>query len=362
TYFLVSVLMFHLMEYFYLKQQSKVKILREKQDTEYFFLLLFALFFLRNGDVTSLQHQLDTAKDDSNKAIAMLEHALASHNKMKAALDVVQTELAHKDTEISHLRRDNQTERKIQMLERELKHSQAKLVAMGKQHHSQVEPLCKALEKARTDKKKFVLCLEEFLQVSNTLQSKLIQPQCELKSKETENQQLMEQLMEKDKTEGKMCAAHLKSLKKQFQIEQEASRKATCHESAEIKKSCEEESSKLAEVSCANRELQLKVTELEKSLSSYRKKLRSQRAQVRQCLACKANAERIKVCTRFSIKADVLVENSFLLLSRTAVHPLQWTVKYLEKYKEEAENKLKKASIDSEQVRPVSIRIIIHWK
>ncbi|KAM4669552.1 LOW QUALITY PROTEIN: coiled-coil domain-containing protein 150 [Amazona ochrocephala] len=288
--------------------------------------------------VTSLQHQLDTAKDDTIKAIAMLEHALASHNKMKAALDVVQTELAHKDTEISNLRRDkSQTERKIQMLERELKHCQAKLVAMGKQHHSQVEPLCKALEKARTDKKKLVLCLEEFLQVSNTLQSKLIQTQCELKSKETENQQLMlcrEQLMEKDKTEGKMCAAHLKSLKKQFQIEQEASRKATCHESAEIKKSCEEESSKLAEVSCANRELQLKVTELEKSLSSYRKKLRSQRAQVRQCLACKANAERIK--------------------------ELEKTVKYLEQYKEEAENKLKEASIDSEQIA-TSLKAAHHW-
>ncbi|XP_062475779.1 LOW QUALITY PROTEIN: coiled-coil domain-containing protein 150 [Pezoporus occidentalis] len=275
--------------------------------------------------VASLQHQLDAAKDDSNKATAMLERVLASRNKMKATLDVIQTELVHKDTEISHLRRDkSQTQPKIQMLERELKHCQAKLVAMGKQHRSQVEPLCKALEKARTDKKKLVLCLEEFLQVSNTLQSKLIQTQCELKSKETENQQLMlyrEQLMEKDKTEGKMCAAHLEFLKKQFQIEQEASRRATCHESAEIKKSHEEECSK---VSCANRELQLKVIELEKSFSSYRKKLRSQRAQVRQCLACKANAERIK--------------------------ELEKTVKHLKEHKEEAEKKLKEASIDSEQI------------
>ncbi|KAM9010046.1 LOW QUALITY PROTEIN: coiled-coil domain-containing protein 150 [Ara ararauna] len=287
--------------------------------------------------LASLQHQLDSAKNDSNKAIAMLEHVLASHNKMKAALDVVQTELAHKDTEISHLRRDkSQTEPKIQMLERELKHCQAKLVTMGKQHRSQVEPLCKALEKARTDKKNLVLCLEEFLQVSNTLQSKLIQTQCEVKSKETENQQLMlcrELLMEKDKTEGKMCAAHLESLKKQFQIEQEASRKAPCHESAEIKKS-REECSKPSEVSCANRELQLKVIELEKSFSSYRKKLRSQRAQVRQSLACKANAERIK--------------------------ELEKTVKHLKEYKEEAEKKLKEASIDSEQIA-TSLKAAHRW-
>uniref|UniRef100_A0A672V227 Uncharacterized protein n=1 Tax=Strigops habroptila TaxID=2489341 RepID=A0A672V227_STRHB len=290
----------------------------------------------------------------------MLEHALASHNKMKAALGVVQAELAQKDTEINNLRRDNQTQQKIQMLERELKHCQAKAVAMGRQHCSQVEPLCKALETARTDNKKLVLCLEEVLQVSNTLQSKLIQTQCELKCKETENQQLVicrEQLMEKDETEEKMCAAHLESLKKQFQTEQEASRKATCHKSAEIKKSLE--SSKLPEFSCANRELQLKVTELEKSFSSYRKKLKSQRAQVRQCLACKANAERIKVCTYFSIKANVLVEKSFfLLLNRTA--ELEKTVKHLKKYKEETEKKLKEASIDSEQITS-SLKAAHRW-
>ncbi|XP_010013646.1 PREDICTED: coiled-coil domain-containing protein 150 [Nestor notabilis] len=278
--------------------------------------------------VASLQHQLDTAKDDSSKATAMLERALASHNKMKALLDVVQTELAHKDTEINNLRRDkSQTQQKIQMLERKLKHCQAKVVAIGRQHQSQVEPLCKALETARTDKKKLVVCLEEVLQVSNTLQSKLIQTQCELKSKETENQQLMicrEELTEKDRPEEKTCAAHLEPLKQQLQTEQAASRKATCHESAEIKKSLEEESSKLAEVSCANRELQLKVTELEKSFSSYRKKLKSQRAQVRQCLACKANAGRIK--------------------------ELEKTVKHLKKCKEETQEKLKEASIDSEQI------------
>lgn len=56
--------------------------------------------------MANLQHQLDTAKDDNSKVTAMLEHVLASHNKMQAALDAVQTELGHKDTEISNLRKD----------------------------------------------------------------------------------------------------------------------------------------------------------------------------------------------------------------------------------------------------------------
>lgn len=55
--------------------------------------------------MADLQHQLDAGKDDNSKATAMLEHVLASH-KMQAALAVVQTELGHKDTEISNLRKD----------------------------------------------------------------------------------------------------------------------------------------------------------------------------------------------------------------------------------------------------------------
>ncbi|NWQ87021.1 CC150 protein, partial [Burhinus bistriatus] len=355
--------------------------------------------------MANLQHQLDAAKDDNSKTTALLEHVLASHNKMQAALDALQTELGHKDTEISNLRKDkSQTQQKIQRLETELEHCQAKLVAMGRQHSSQVEPLCKALESARTDKKKLVCRLEEVLQVNNDLQSKLIQTQCELKSKETEHRQLMvcrEQLMEKAKTEEKKYAERLKSLKEQFLTEQEASRKAACQESAEVKKSLEESSSKLAEVYRANRELQQKVTELQKSLPSYTEKLKSQRAQVRRCLACKANTERVKeteselremeaikeeyqkknyeqsqdiqklVSELTSVQSemqmllknqhDVQVQNRQLETQLKAerrqrqqlehkYQKLEKTVKHLKKYKEETEKKLKEASIESEQI------------
>ncbi|XP_035754958.1 coiled-coil domain-containing protein 150 [Egretta garzetta] len=359
----------------------------------------------RKLQVANLQDQLDAAKGDNSKATAMLEHVLASHNKMQAALDAVQAELGHKDTEISNLRKDkSQTQQKIQRLETELEHYQAKLVAMGRQHSSQVEPLCKALESARTDNKKLVLRLEEVLQVNNTLQSKLIQTQYELKSKETEHQQLMvcrKQLMEKAKTEEKMYAEHLESLRKQFQTEQQASRKAACQESAEVKKSLEESSFKLAEVSRANKELQQKVIELEESLSSYKEKLKSQRAQVRQCLACNTNAERVKetesklrkmeaieeeyqkknyeqsqdiqkfVSEFKSVQSEmqvllknqheVQVQNSQLETQLEAerrqrqqlenkCQKLEKTVKHLKKYKEETEKKLKEASMESEQI------------
>ncbi|XP_009888528.1 PREDICTED: coiled-coil domain-containing protein 150 [Charadrius vociferus] len=355
-------------------------------------------------NMANLQHQLDAAKGDNNKATSMLENVLASHNKMQAALDAIQTELGHKDTEISNVRKEKtQTQQKIQRLETELENCQAKLVAMGRQHSSQVELLCKALETARADNNKLVCHLEEVLQVNNNLQNKLIQTQWELKSKETEHQQLMvcrEQLMEKVKTEEKMYAERLKSLKKQFQTEQEASRKAACQESVEVKKSLEESSSKLAEVSHANRELQQKVTELKKSLPSYTEKLKSEKAQVRQCLACKANTERVKeteselrkmeaikeeyqkknyeqsqdilklVSALKSVQSEmevlknqheVQVQNRQLETQLEAerrqrqqleneCQKLEKTVKYLKKYKEETEKKLKEASIESEQI------------
>ncbi|CAN0131581.1 unnamed protein product [Bubo scandiacus] len=155
--------------------------------------------------VANLQHQLDMAKNGHSKATAMLEHVLASRNKIQEALEVVRTELGHKDTEIGNLRKDR--------LETELEHYQA----MEKQHSSHVKLLCKTLESAKADNKTLVLSLEEVLHLNNTLQSKLIQTQYELKSKETEHQQLTvcrEQLMEKAKTEEKMYTEHLESLKK----------------------------------------------------------------------------------------------------------------------------------------------------
>ncbi|XP_064371208.1 coiled-coil domain-containing protein 150 isoform X5 [Dromaius novaehollandiae] len=358
--------------------------------------------------MANLQCQLEAAKNDNSKVTAVLEHVLATHSKMQAALEAVQTELGHKDTEISSLRRDrSQSQQKIQRLETELEHCQARVVAMGSQHSSQVEPLCKALEVTRTDNKKLALRLEQALQANNTLQNKLIQTQHDLKNKETEHQELIDcrkQLMEEAQTEEKKYVECLESLKKQFNIEREASRKAAQRESAELKKALEEASSKLGEVSRANRELRQKVTELEKSLASYKEKLKSQRAQVRHCLAFKAsnaqNTERIKEIeselremeaikeqyqkknyeqsqniqkfvtelTSLQNEMQELLKNQHEMQTQNRqletqleverrrgqqlenqCQRLEERVKHLKKCKEETEQKLKEASIESEQ-------------
>ncbi|XP_034641652.1 coiled-coil domain-containing protein 150 isoform X5 [Trachemys scripta elegans] len=369
--------------------------------------------------MANLKRQLEEAKEDNDKVTAVLENVLASHSRMQAALEKVQTELGRKDSEITGLRKDRtQNQQKIQRLEVELEQYQAKLVVIETQHNSQVDPLCKALEVTRADNKKLALSLEQALQANSTLQSRVIHTQEELDRKEIEHQQLMacrEQLIEEATMEERLYSERLESLKKQFQTERETMRKAGHRESAELKKALEEASSKSAEVSRANRELRQKIMELEKSLVSYRGKLKSQRAQIRHYLASKANniqnTERIKEIeselrqmelikeqyqkknyeqsqsiqkfmtelTSLQSEMQTLAKNQHEVATRNRqlesqlemeqkvrqqlenqCQKLDDTVKHLKKCKEETEQKLKEASVESEQIT-ANLEEAHHW-
>ncbi|XP_067155021.1 coiled-coil domain-containing protein 150 isoform X4 [Apteryx mantelli] len=294
--------------------------------------------------MANLQHQLEAAKNDNSKVTAMLEHVLASHSKMQAALEVVQTELGHKDTEISSLRKDrSQSQQKIQRLETELDRCQARVFAMGNQHSSQVEPLCKALEVTRTENKKLALRLEEALQANNTLQNKLIQTQYDLKSKETEHQQLIacrKQLMEKAQTEEKMYTERLESLKKQFHIEQEASRKAAQRESAE------EIESELREMEAIKEQYQKKNYEQSQNIQKFVTELTSLRSEMQELLK---NQHEMQTQNR-QLETQLEVERRQGQQLENQCQRLEETVKHLKKCKEETEQKLKEASIESEQI------------
>ncbi|XP_026503426.1 coiled-coil domain-containing protein 150 isoform X3 [Terrapene carolina triunguis] len=281
--------------------------------------------------MANLKRQLEEAKEDNDKVTAVLENVLASHSRMQAALEKVQTELGRKDSEITGLRKDR------------------------------------------------------------------------------------EQLIEEATMEERLYSERLESLKKQFQTEREAMRKAGHRESAELKKALEEASSKSAEVSRANRELRQKIMELEKSLVSYRGKLKSQRAQIRHYLASKANniqnTERIKEIeselrqmelikeqyqkknyeqsqsiqkfmtelTSLQSEMQTLAKNQHEVATRNRqlesqlemeqkvrqqlenqCQKLDDTVKHLKKCKEETEQKLKEASVESEQIT-ANLEEAHHW-
>ncbi|XP_013921132.1 PREDICTED: coiled-coil domain-containing protein 150-like isoform X2 [Thamnophis sirtalis] len=142
--------------------------------------------------LANLQHKLEESKEDNIKMTTILQNVLASHNKMQAALEKVQIELEHKDSDIAGLKKERaQNEQRIQALEEELEEYQNKL-ALDSQRNAKMNSLRKSLETSKLDKKKLIQNLEQTLQTNCALESKLSLVQDELESKEAECKQLMQ--------------------------------------------------------------------------------------------------------------------------------------------------------------------------
>nr|XP_020650967.1 coiled-coil domain-containing protein 150 [Pogona vitticeps] len=358
--------------------------------------------------VGNLRRKLEASKEDNIKMTTMLENLLASHNKMQMALEKLQTELGHKDSEIASLKMERiQSQQSIEKFEAELEQCRNKLF-LESQQGMKSGPLLKALEAVKAEKKKLTQSLEQALQTNSALQSKLVLVQDELESKEAEYQQLMacrDQLIEESKMEAKVYGDRLETLKKQFQTEREVTKKAAQKESAELKKALEEACSKFGEMSRCNRELRAKVGGLEMALASQKEKVKRQKALITQHFNSKAssarNTERIKEIESelkqmeelkqqyqkknyeqsLSIKefmtelTDLQREMQQLAKNQQAMaaenrnlqsqleheqkrrqqleeecQALEVTVRHLRKCKETTEQKLKEASIESEQI------------
>ncbi|XP_066471588.1 coiled-coil domain-containing protein 150 [Tiliqua scincoides] len=368
--------------------------------------------------VTNLQRKVEEANEDNVRMTTMLENVLASHNKMQAALEKVQTDLGRKDSEIAILKKDRvHSQHRIQKLEAELEHCHSKLT-FESHNNAKVDPFRKALEFSNMDNKKLAQNLEQALQTNSVLQNKLLLVKEELARKEAECQQLIEyrdQLIENTKLEATLYAERLETLKKQFQTEREASKKAAHKEMTQLKKALEEACSKSGEMARSNRELRVKVMELEELLVSQKEKLKRQKSLITQYFNSKTNnarnAERIKeieselrqmeeikeqyqkknyeqslsiqefVNELTSLQSEmqqlaknqqaVAAENRNMETQLDAERKqrkqleercqnLEDTVKHLKKCREESEQKLKKASIESEQVS-ANLEEAHHW-
>ncbi|XP_063115553.1 coiled-coil domain-containing protein 150 isoform X6 [Cavia porcellus] len=360
--------------------------------------------------VGNFQRQLAEAKEDNCKVTIMLENVLASHSKMQGALEKVQIELGRRDSEIAGLKKERSLHlQRVQKLEAEVDQWQARMLVVDAQHASEMEPLQKSLEVAREDNRKLAVSLEQALQTNSHLQTQLGHVQEKLESKELEWQNLetlsRERVTEECKVEAEMHAERIESLKKQFQAERETAKKAAQREVAELKKALDEANFRSVEVSRANRELRQRVSELERELSGSQEKLRSQKAQLKRHLSAKTahaqNVERMKQIEtelrqmelikdqyqkknyeqslsiqRFAAEVDNLQKEMQLLAKRqcetsarnrqqelrlmaehklrqeleSRCQELEETVRHLKRCKEVTENKLKEASMESEQI------------
>ncbi|KAM9735966.1 coiled-coil domain-containing protein 150 isoform 1-T1 [Dama dama] len=362
-----------------------------------------------NKKVGNFQRQLAEAKEDNCKVTIMLENVLASHSKMQGALEKVQIELGRRDSEIAGLKKERAlNQQRVQKLEAEVDQWQARMLVVDAQHNSEMEPLQKALDVAREDNRKLAMSLEQALQTNNHLQTKLDHVQEKLENKELERQNLetfKERMSEESKIEAELHAERIDALRKQFQIERETAKKAAQREVTEMKKALDEANFRSVEVSRTNRELRQKLTELEKLLNSSKEKIKNQRAQIKLHLSAKANnaqnVERMKQIETELRQMELIkdqyqrknyeqslsiqkfvsemtnLQKEMQLLARSQYdtsarnkqqelrleserklrqelesrcQELEETIRHLKKCKEATENKLKEASVESEQI------------
>nr|XP_031533922.1 coiled-coil domain-containing protein 150 isoform X6 [Vicugna pacos] len=370
---------------------------------------LEALEDRENKKVGNFQRQLAEAKEDNCKVTIMLENVLASHSKMQGALEKVQIELGRRDSEIAGLKKERAlNQQRVQKLEAEVDQWQARMLVIDAQHNSEMEPLQKALDVAREDNRKLAMSLEQALQTNNHLQTKLDHVQEKLEGKELERQNLetfRERMNEESKMEAELHAERIDALRKQFQTERETAKKAAQREMTELKKALDEANFRSVEVSRTNRELRQKLTELEKMLNSSKEKIKTQKAQIKLHLSAKANnaqnIERMKQIetelrqmeiikdqyqkknceqslsiqkfvsemTNLQKEMQLLAKSQYDTSARNKqqelrleaerkvrqelenrCQELEETVRHLKKCKEATENKLKEASVESEQI------------
>ncbi|XP_060033517.1 coiled-coil domain-containing protein 150 isoform X1 [Erinaceus europaeus] len=362
-----------------------------------------------NKKVGNFQRQLAEAKEDNCKVTVMLENVLASHSKMQGALEKVQIELGRRDSEIAGLKKERAlNQQRVQKLEAEVDQWQARMLVVDAQHSSEMEPLQTALEVAREDGRKLAMSLEQALQTNSHLQTKLDRIQEKLENKEAERQSLealRERMAEESKVEAELHAERIEALRKQFQTERETAKKAAQREVSELKKALDEANTRSVEVSRTNRELRQKLTEQEKTLSSNKEKIKNQKAQIKLHLSTKSNSvqniERMKqieielrqmelikdqyqkknyeqslsiqqfVSEVSNLQKEMQVlaksqydtsaqnkQNELRLEAERKIRQklenrcqeLEETVRHLRRCKEATENKLKEASVESEQI------------
>ncbi|KAM9250010.1 coiled-coil domain-containing protein 150 [Dugong dugon] len=305
---------------------------------------LEALEERENRKVGNFQRQLAEAKEDNCKVTIMLENVLASHSKMQGALEKVQMELGRRDSEIAGLKKERAlNQQRVQKLEAEVDQWQARMLVVDAQHSSEMEPLQKALDIAREDNRKLAMSLEQSLQTNNHLQTKLDHIQEKLESKELEQQNLetfKERMAEESKMEAELHAERIEALRKQFQTERETAKKVAQRETNE---QIEQE---LRQMELIKDQYQKKNYEQALSIQKFVSEMTSLQKEMQLLAKSQYDASARSKQQEVRLEAERKIRQEL----ENRCQELEETVRHLKKCKEATENKLKEASVESEQI------------
>ncbi|XP_075812125.1 coiled-coil domain-containing protein 150 isoform X4 [Microtus pennsylvanicus] len=294
--------------------------------------------------VGNFQRQLAEAKEDNCKVTIMLENVLASHSKMQGALEKVQMELGRRDSEIAGLKKERSlNQQRVQKLEAEVDQWQARMLIVEAQHSSEMEPLQKSLDITREDNRKLAMSLEQALQTNGHLQSKLDHTQEKLESKELERQSLeafKERMAEEAKLEAELHAERIEALRKQFHAERETAKKTAQREVSE------QIETELRQMEVIKDQYQKK--NYEQSLSIQRFVSEMNTLQKEMELLAKSQYETSARNKQQELR--LVAERKLRQELEHRCEELEETIRHLKKCKEATENKLKEASVESEQI------------
>nr|XP_046149389.1 coiled-coil domain-containing protein 150 [Oncorhynchus gorbuscha] len=241
-----------------------------------------------------LEGWLGVSRQGGGSVAQTLENVLVSHSRLQHNTETVQKELGRREQELASLRRDRlQGQREIQKLQAEVEKLQDIMATSNSKKNKMLEPLRKALDVARLDNKKLAQSLEQAVLANSTLQANLDRARDQHQSTITQR----EVELAEARAEIGRWSEHLESMKLRMRKERDSMKRLSQGEISELRKALEDLSSRSGDLSRANRELREKTSELEKVVSNQKARLRDQKTQLKQHLDNRAtlgNSQKIK--------------------------------------------------------------------
>ncbi|KAJ8410671.1 hypothetical protein AAFF_G00186280 [Aldrovandia affinis] len=337
--------------------------------------------------VCQLEEVLGAQRQDGHWVAETLQGVLASNSRLKSGAETLRAELGGREEEVSVLKMERvQIQQDVESLQTQVDKLQRDLMMTD----TEMEPLHKALETVSLDNKQLAQSLEQALLANNKLLSRQSRAQHQQDSMQSQQQHLLSQReaeLRETREEVKWLTNHLESMKEQLKKERTCEKRASNKEITELKKALEETSSRSGDLSRANRELREKVAELEKVVSGQKARIKDLNTQMKQHLENRAalassqrvkemeetlkgleglkdeyqrrNDEQSKLVQQFQCELHRLSSNQEGELETEREHRqvlqdkcqrLEENVRQLRQSRDEAEERLREASLESQQV------------
>ncbi|XP_064157321.1 coiled-coil domain-containing protein 150 isoform X2 [Anguilla rostrata] len=342
---------------------------------------------LHRSKVCQLEGQLGARCQDGEWVAQTLQGMLASHARQKSSSDSLQAELGGREEEVITLKTERvQIQQDVERLQTQVEKLQHDLIATD----AEMEPLRKALETVSLDNKQLAQTLEQALLANNQLVGRLSRAQDQQENVQSQHRQLLSQReaeLRDTREEVTWLADHLESVKEQLKKERNGQRRASHREVTELKKALDEATSRSGDLSRANRELREKVGELEKAVSNQKARNKDLNTQLKQFVESRAvmasslrmkemeealkgleslkdeyqrrNNEQSQLIQRFqselqrltsSQEGELETEREHRLVLQDKCQRLEENMRQLRRSRDEAEERLREASVESQQI------------